>query len=87
MKKNNRIYYFCLIFIVILFGILSRKIKAVPVYFGDLLYAIMIYFGVRFILINYSLKKAVLLSLLLCFFIEILQLYTAEWMVSIRKTT
>lgn len=47
----------------------------------------MIYFGVRFILINYSLKKAVLLSLLFCFFVEILQLYTAEWMISIRKTT
>lgn len=87
MKKNNRIYYFILIFIVILFGILSRKIQGVPVYFGDLLYAIMIYFGVRFILINYSYKKAAFLALLFCFSVELLQLYTAEWMVSIRKTT
>lgn len=86
MKKYKRIYYFFLIFVTIALGIFSRKMDGVPTFFGDILYAIMIYFGVRFILINYSYKKAAFLALLFCFSVEFLQLYTAEWMVSIRKT-
>lgn len=45
----------------------------------------MIYFGMRFIFID-RYKKSIFLALLLCFLIECFQLYTAEWMVSIRKT-
>ncbi len=47
----------------------------------------MVYFGIRFVFINSSFRNSIILALLLCFSIEFLQLYTAEWMVSIRKTT
>ena len=87
MKNNNRIYYFLLIFTIIILGILSRKINGIPLFFGDVLYAIMIYFGVRFVFIRSSYKIIIILALLLCFLIECFQLYTAEWMISIRKTT
>ncbi|WP_310379075.1 DUF2809 domain-containing protein [Flavobacterium sp.] len=87
MKKNTRINYFLLIFTVIILGVLSRRIHGVPLFFGDILYAIMVYFGIRFVFINSSFRNSIILALLLCFSIEFLQLYTAEWMVSIRKTT
>ena len=87
MKKNNRIYYFFLICVTIALGIFSRKMDGVPTFFGDILYAIMIYFGVRFIFINSNSRKTIFLSLLFCYLIEFLQLNQAEWMVSIRKTT
>lgn len=87
MLKNSRIRYFVLIIITILLGILSRKIDGVPTFFGDTLYAVMVYFGMRMLFINLNLKKTAVLALLFCFAIEFLQLYSAEWMLEIRRTT
>jgi len=87
MLKNNRIRYFILILIVISLGITSRKIEGVPTFFGDILYAVMVYFGMRMFFINLNLKKTAILALLFCFAIEFLQLYSAEWMFEIRRTT
>lgn len=87
MLKNSRIQYFILILIVILLGITSRKIDLVPTFFGDTLYAVMIYFGMRMFFINLNLKKIAILALLFCFGIEFLQLYDAQWMLKIRRTT
>ena len=87
MFKINRLTYFILVIVAILLGILSRKIDEVPTFFGDTLYAVMIYFGIRMFLINDTLKKSALLSIMFCFCIEFLQLYQAEWMLAIRRTT
>ena len=87
MVKNKRVLYFILIIITILLGILSRKINGIPTFFGDTLYAVMVYFGMRMIFINLYLKKTAFLALLFCFGIEFLQLYDAEWMLEIRRTT
>ena len=87
MIKNNRIRYFILMLIVIALGIISRKMEGVPIFFGDILYAVMIYFGMRMFFINLNLKKTAILALLFCFAIEFLQLYDAEWMLEIRQTT
>lgn len=57
MIKNNRIRYFILMLIVIALGIISRKMEGVPIFFGDILYAVMIYFGMRMFFINLNLKK------------------------------
>jgi len=84
--KNNRFSYFILIFAVIILGILSRKIDAIPTFFGDTLYAVMVYFGMRMLFINNSTKKSIGLALAFCFSIEFLQLYRAEWMLAIRRT-
>lgn len=87
MPKNNRLSYFILIISTIILGILSRKIEGVPTFFGDTLYAVMAYFGMRLLIIKKSLKKALALALMFCFCIEFLQLYQAEWLLSIRRTT
>jgi hypothetical protein len=68
-------------------GILSRKIDVVPTFFGDTLYAVMVYFGMRLLFINNSFVKTITLALVFCFCIEFLQLYRAEWMLAIRRTT
>ena len=87
MLKNRRVLYFILIIITILLGILSRKINGIPTFFGDTLYAVMVYFGMRFFFINFNIKKTAILALLFCFAIEFLQLYDAERMLAIRRTT
>lgn len=87
MLKNNRISYFVLIISTIILGILSRKLDGIPTFFGDSLYAVMIYFGVRMFFINLNFTKSAILALAICFGIEFLQLYRAEWMLAIRKTT
>jgi hypothetical protein len=75
-----------MVFVIIL-GIASRKIEAIPTFFGDSLYAVMVYFGLRMLFLNLNLKKTAILALVFCFCIEFLQLYRAEWMLAIRRTT
>lgn len=72
---------------VIILGIASRKIDGIPTFFGDTLYAVMVYFGMRFLSINNSFTKTSILTLIFCFCIEFLQLYQAEWILEIRRTT
>jgi len=87
MLKNTRFTYFIIIVSVIILGILSRKIGGIPTFFGDTLYAVMIYFGLRMLFINNSSKMTIVLALVFCFCIEFLQLYRAEWLLTIRRTT
>lgn len=83
----QRRYYFFLFWTTLLLGILSRKTNIIPLFTGDTLYAIMIYFGMRLILIHKSLKTAFGFALLFCYSIECQQLYKSEWILSIRNTT
>ena len=85
--KNNRLNYFILILLVLILGILSRKIPDIPLFIGDVLYAVLIYFGLRLLFIHLKTHKTFLLSLLFCFGIEILQLVQIDWLIAIRKTT
>ena len=87
MLKNIRFTYFIIIISVIILGILSRKIDAIPTFFGDTLYAVMVYFGMRMLFVNTSSKITIALALFFCFCIEFLQLYKAEWLLAIRRTT
>ncbi|WP_289666111.1 DUF2809 domain-containing protein [Flavobacterium panacagri] len=84
--KKPRIYYTIIFFSIIFLGILSRKISFIPLWIGDFLYAIMIYFLVRIFLPFKNAFLIALLSLLICYAIEFLQLYQGEWMVELRKT-
>ena len=54
---------------------------------GDILWAIMIYFGFRFLQTHSAKQKTATIALIFCFFIEISQLYQAEWINAIRHTT
>jgi hypothetical protein len=84
---KTRILYFFIICLVIILGLLSRKLDFVPLFVGDILYAMMIYFIVRFLLLKADLKIITFISILTCYGIEILQLYQANWIVEIRNTT
>lgn len=85
--KSNRLNYFILILLVLILGILSRKISGIPLFIGDILYAVLIYFGFRFLIMDSKKSTSLLLSLLFCFSIEILQLVQIDWLIAIRKTT
>ena len=85
--KSNRLNYFFLIVLVLILGILSRKISGIPLFIGDILYAVLIYFGFRFLIMDSKKSTSLLLSLLFCFGIEILQLVQIDWLIVIRKTT
>ena len=85
--KNNRLYYLSALTITLILGILSRKINDIPLFIGDILYAVLIYFGIRFLIMDSRKSTSLLLSLLFCFGIEILQLVQIDWLIAIRKTT
>jgi hypothetical protein len=81
-----RLKYCIFIIIVIVAGLLSRKVLWLPQWVGDLLWALMVYLMVRVLLINASLKQVAIISLAFCFLIEFSQLYQADWINHIRQT-
>jgi len=84
--RKVRIQYLILIGCTILLGLLSRQISVVPLFMGDVLWAIMMFFIVRFIFIDVEIKSVGLTSLAICYMVELGQLYQAEWINSIRRT-
>lgn len=85
--KSNRLNYFIIILLVMILGILSRKVTIIPLFIGDVLYAVLTYFGFRFLFTNSKKSTSLLFSQLFCFGIEFLQLVQIDWLIAIRKTT
>jgi hypothetical protein len=88
LKNTNmsiRAFYAMLILIVIVAGILSRKVPGVPLIVGDMLYAVMMYLIVRFMLIRLNYWKTGIISLSVCCLIELSQLCTAPWINQLRN--
>lgn len=54
---------------------------------GDILWAMMVYCGIRFLFTNKPPQLAMLISLIFCFGIEFSQMYHEEWIDNIRRTT
>ncbi len=86
MKKTRSIYL-VMTALTIMLGILSRKIDFIPLFIGDVLYAIMVYFGFRAVWLHLQPFYRILLPLLFCFLIELQQLAQWPWLVFIRQTT
>jgi Protein of unknown function (DUF2809) len=84
---SYRLKYFALVLIVLTLGIFSRKVTYIPFLIGDILYACLIYFGIRFIYPNLSTNHTALLTVLYCFAIEFMQLNQSVWLKNIRNTT
>ncbi|TDP01437.1 DUF2809 domain-containing protein [Flavobacterium sp. 245] len=84
--KKSRLHYFIFFLLIVFLGITSRKISFIPLWIGDFLYAVMIYALVRIVFVYKKAIHIVLLSLLICYAIEFLQLYQGEWIIEIRKT-
>ena len=87
-----RITYSFVVLITIICGLLSRKYSLhLPQFIaenaGDAIWAMMVYFGFRFLLVRKSLLIAFLFSFFFCFGIEFSQLYQEDWINQIRATT
>lgn len=90
-NRKMRIFYLTAIIITILLGLASRKYSSliwefVALNAGDILWAMMVYFGLRFLLNSKSMLLAAFLSFLFSFGIEFSQLYQAGWLNQIRDT-
>lgn len=88
----KRVYYLFLVLVVMCLGLLSRKMTAyipdiIDLFLGDFLWAMMVYFMIRMMFINLTIRKAAFFGIIFCFFIEISQLYHSSWIDAIRRTT
>jgi hypothetical protein len=81
-----RFTYFILIIVTIIIGLLSRHYTAIPLFIGDVLWALMVYFIMRFLFIKVAIKSITIYSVLFCYAIELSQLYKAPWIDSLRHT-
>lgn len=91
INLRSRIVYIIAVALAIILGLCSREYShMLPVYVadnaGDMLWAMMVYFGFRFLFVGKSLNVALLLSILFCFGIEFSQLYQEEWINQLRNT-
>lgn len=81
-----RIIYFILAGAIIVLGLLSRKYSVVPLWVGDVLWATMVYFMLRFFYVSASIQKIATISIVISYAIEFSQLYKSEWIDNIRHT-
>jgi len=84
--SKTRLFYFILIILTIIAGLLSRHTAGIPLFVGDILWGLMVYFIVRFLFIERKIKWAVIASLIFSYGIEFSQLYQAPWINNIRHT-
>lgn len=84
--QKPRIIYSLLIIFTIVIGLLSRHYAFVPLFIGDVLWATLVYFLFRFVLIKKPVKTIVIYSLLFSYAMEFSQLYTAPWIERLRQT-
>jgi hypothetical protein len=67
-------------------GLFSRQIPYIPLFLGDVLYAVMMYLIARFIFTKLDYLQAGGLALVLTFTIEFSQLCQYDWLIAIRST-
>lgn len=90
--KRNRILYAGLILGTIGVGLASRMYsKHLPEFInlglGDALWALMIYWIIGFVFIRTSIVNVAIVSLTICFLVELSQLIKVDWLDAIRNTT
>ncbi len=86
---RKRIHYLFLIIGTIGLGLASRSGSIPPFiypYLGDGLYALMIYFMLGFVWPKAPSLRVAALCVLVCYGIELSQLYQADWINAIRNT-
>lgn len=86
LMPKTRITYLILTIATIILGLLSRHFTLIPLFIGDILWATMVYFIMRFLFITKAIRFNVIAALLFCFAIEFSQLYKAPWIDAIRHT-
>lgn len=83
---RKRVFYFALVLLIIALGIISRRIDWVPLFVGDMFYAMMVFFIIKFLSSTLRTEYVTVISLSVCCIIEISQLYKADWINAIRST-
>ncbi|NDI98816.1 DUF2809 domain-containing protein [Flavobacterium sp. LaA7.5] len=91
MKIKSRLIYIPVTLLTIPLGLLVRSKKAwfpdvVNLYAGDALYAFMMYYIVCAMYIKKNITFRAVTGLLICYIIELSQLYQADWLNTIRQT-
>ena len=83
---KNRLKFILLAILMIPIGLVTRIYgnEFMKLYVGDSLWAMMIYFGFRFLFPSQSMK-AFWFALMFCYLIEFSQLYHADWIDNIRE--
>lgn len=89
--KRNLLIYFGLIVAVVILGLSSRHFaihlpKWVGLYFGDCLWALMIFLIIGFLFRTKETKWIAVFAILFCYLIEVSQLYHSVWIDNIRNT-
>lgn len=90
-KAKKRFTYLLLAAVTLMLGLCSRRYGEylptfVATYAGDVLYATLVFFLLRFVMITRSLRTIAAVTILFCLLIETSQLYQATWMQTIRNT-
>ncbi|NOR45972.1 MAG: DUF2809 domain-containing protein [Candidatus Delongbacteria bacterium] len=83
---KSRLINLTIIILTIITGLLSRKISFIPFFIGDLLWAFMMYYIIRLILVKSEIIRVFIISLIISFSVEFSQLYQADWINNIRHT-
>ncbi|MDN7247019.1 DUF2809 domain-containing protein [Planococcus shenhongbingii] len=86
-----RIFYLCAVVICIFFGLASRTFdnllpSFITFHAGDALWAMMVYFGCRLLLVDKKIFSALCCAIIFCYGIELSQLFQAEWVNELRGT-
>lgn len=84
---DKRVWYGCLMLLLIAVGLLSRRFSSIPLWVGDSLWAMMVYAGVRFLAPKWSVMRSFGLGLVMSYGVELSQLVQVDWLVSLRQTT
>ncbi|MFL9485657.1 DUF2809 domain-containing protein [Chitinophagaceae bacterium LWZ2-11] len=91
MTAKKRWLYSILILITVPLGLATRWApqyfsETIQTYGGDVLYATLIFFIIRFLWPSKTFLYVLLVSYAFCIAIEVQQLYQAEWIVKLRHT-
>ncbi len=86
MITKARLIYTFLFLITIGIGLISREIAIIPLWIGDALWAVMIFWLMALLFPSFQVIRLMLVSLAICYVVEISQLYQAEWINELRRT-
>ena len=84
MKK--RMVYILITFIIIVLGLLSREINGIPLFMGDIFWAMMVFFIFGIILDRKTNHFIFITSVIVTYIIEFSQLYHRPWIDNFRGT-
>lgn len=90
-RKLNRWFYLLAMMISLLLGLLWRSgwillPKWLSKYGGDAIWAMMVFFGIGFLMPRRSVNRLALQALCFSWFVEFSQIYHAPWIDSLRST-